>query len=332
MRPFAQDLRYALRTLRKNPILTCVALLSLGIGIGANTAIFTLMDRLILRSLPVQAPEQLVLLSASGGRSGYVETSYGDAVSFSWPKYLALRARSRAVFQDMLARSPFDASVATPSATERAQSELVSGNYFRLLGVRPAIGRLFEEEDTSAAGSGPVVVLSYGYWMRQFGGKADVLSQSLIVNGQPLTIVGVAQSGFQSIGAGEAPAVFVPITMAAAMRPALNVLNNAHGYWLNIFGRMKPGIDRAHAEAALAVVWTGVLADDVSTFPSNRAGRREQYLASKIKLLEGGAGISAVRDSFAQALYFLMGMVGMVLLIACANVANLLLGRAAARS
>src|SRR5262249_5895260 len=142
MRFFGQDLRHAFRTLRKNPILTCVALLSLGIGIGANTAIFTLMDRLILRSLPVQAPEQLVLLSAPGARSGYVETSYGSDVSFSWPKYLALRAQSMMVFQDVLARFPFDASVATPSATERAQGELVSGNYFHMLGVRPAIGRL----------------------------------------------------------------------------------------------------------------------------------------------------------------------------------------------
>src|SRR5262245_17997055 len=299
MRSFAYDLRLALRMLRKNPILTCVALLSLGIGIGANTAIFTLLDRLILRSLPVQAPEQLVLLTAAGGRSGFIETSYGDAFTFSWPKYRALREQSKAVFQDLLARFPFDASIATPSNTERAEGELVSGNYFRVLGVRPTIGRVFEDEDTIASGSRPVVVLSYGYWMRQLGGKAEVLNQSLIVNGQALTVVGVTQPGFPSIGAGESPAVFVPITTAASMRPNLNLLDREHAYWLNVFGRLKPGIQPAQAEAAIAVAWSNVLAADVATFPSNRPGSRDRYLASKLKLQQGRAGISAVRDGFA---------------------------------
>src|SRR5258705_12690043 len=196
MRSFVYDLLWAFRTLRKNPILTTVALLSLGIGIGANTAIFTLMDRLLLRSLPVQKPEQLVLFVGPDCCSGAVNTDYGSDVSFSWPKYRALRDQSAGVFDGLIARAPFTASIASKAQSERARGELVSGNYFEVLGVRPALGRLLTNEDARVRGSSPVAVLSYGYWMRAFGGTPDLLNQSLTVNGEPLTIVGVTQAGF----------------------------------------------------------------------------------------------------------------------------------------
>ena len=332
MRSFGHDLRLSLRTLRRNPILTVVALLSLGIGIGANTAIFTLMDRLLLRSLPVRQPEQLVLFASPGGISGAVETNYNDEVSFSWPKYRGLRDRSGPLFDGLIARFPFIASLAGKAQAESVQGELVSGNYFAVLGVHPALGRLISDEDALARGGNPVAVLSYGYWMRQFGGQPEILNQSIIVNNHALTIVGVAQAGFQSVGAGEAPEVFVPITMLGEMMPRFDALENSHAYWLNIFGRLKPGVSRQRAEAAMAVPWRSVLEDDVKTFPRGSAARREQYLNKKLELRDGAKGISAVRDDLAVPLYLLMGMVGLVLLIACANVASLLLSRAAART
>jgi predicted permease len=324
------DFRLAIRALRRNPILATVALLSLGFGIGANTAIFTLMDRLILRSLPVQHPEQLVLFTAPGQRTGFVSTGYGTAWTFSLPKYYALREQSRPIFDDLLARFPFAVNLAARSATESGEGELVTGNYFSMLGVRPALGRLIEEDDARTRGGRPVAVLSYGFWTRRFGGDPTVLNQTLSVNGKPLTVVGVAPAGFRSVGFGESPAVFVPITMVTEMVPQMDVFSNTHAYWLNIFGRLKPGISREQATAAMAPIWHGVLVSDLATFPSSTTNR-ERYLKLKLEMRDGSTGISAVRSDFAQMLYLLMGMVGVVLLIACANVANLLLGRAAAR-
>ena len=323
------DLRIAFRTLRRNPILTTVALLSLGFGIGANTAIFTLMDRLILRPLPVRHPEQLVLLTSPGNRNGFIETEYGNPWSFSFPKYRELRERTSGIFDGLLARFPFSANLATRGVAEETRGELVSGNYFSVLGVRPALGRLIEDDDAAVRGGRPVAVLSNGYWLRRFGGQPSVLNQTITVNGQSFTIVGVAQAGFQSVGFGESPAIFVPISMSQIV-PGLDVYENPHAYWLNIFGRLRSGISMAQSSAALAPIWRAVLESDVATFPSGPRNR-EQYLNSKLIPTPGAGGISSVRSGFAEMLYLLMAMVGVVLLIACANVANLLLGRAAAR-
>src|ERR1039457_5135818 len=164
MRSLAYDVRHAFRTLRKNPILTVIDLLSLGIGIGANTAIFTIMDRVLLRALPVRQPEQLVLLASPGGWSGFVETGYNDEVVLSWPKYRALRDQSAAIFDGPIARLPFAVSIASQSQTDRSSGELVTGNYFDVLGVRPALGRLVSNDDTGKVGSNPVAVLSHAYW------------------------------------------------------------------------------------------------------------------------------------------------------------------------
>jgi predicted permease len=325
------DLHYAVRALRKNPVVAAVAVLSLGIGIGANTAIFGLMDRMLFRSLPVRDPQQLVLLRSAGGWSGTIETQYGDAVSFSFRKYQALAEQTGAVFQGMLARAPFGASISARSQTDAAQGELISGNYFDLLGVRPALGRLIEPGDARSRETNPVAVLSYGYWTRRFGGDPGVLNQSILVNGTQLTVVGVAQAGFRSIGAGEAPEIFAPVTMAPLLFAPFGTtaLENPHAYWLNLFGRLRPGISPEQAAAPVALAWKRVLESDVADLPN--ASRRDRYLSKHLDLLPAGNGISSVRGDFAEPLYLLMGMVGLVLLIACANVANLLLARAVAR-
>jgi predicted permease len=332
MHSLLHDARYALRTFRRNPILVIVALFSLGIGIGANTAIFTLMDGMLLRSLPVRDAGRLVLLASPGGKSGYVETSYNDQVSFSWPKYQALSRQAGSVFDGLLARLPFEMSIATKGETERTRGELVSGSYFEVLGVRPALGRLITEEDTRVRGGNPVAVLSYGYWATRFGGSIGILNQSITVNGHALTVVGVAGRGFYSVGAGESPAVCVPITMVAVLRPGWEQFDKAHAYWLNIFGKLKPGVSRERAESALAPVWHSILADDVKDLPARTGSTlRQKYLQGKLEVRQGSNGISQIRDDFRLPLYLLMGMVGLVLMIACANVANLLLARAASR-
>src|SRR5579884_591035 len=202
MQTFTYDLKHAARTLRKNPVLTTVALLSLAIGIGANTAMFTIMDRVILRSLPIRDPERLVLLRSPGGWSGFVETSYGDDVSLSWPKYRALRAQSGSILDGLIARFPFDAGISYQGQSENAKGELVSGNYFDVLGVHAAVGRLIAPADAQAFGGNPVVVLSHAFWVRRFGSNRGILNRTITVNGQPLTIVGVVQPGFSSVGAG----------------------------------------------------------------------------------------------------------------------------------
>src|SRR6202049_4130936 len=191
--PF-EDLRYALRGLRKSPMFTIVALLSLGLGIGANTAIFSLMDQALLRSLAVKHPEQMVLFSAKGPRNGMINTSYGDVYAFSYPMYRDFRDQNP-VFSGVLARFPISFSMSWHDQTERIYGDLVSGNYFDVLGVHAAIGRTFTPEDDRKPAAEPVVVLSYGYWKRRFGADPGVLNQAVTLNAHPMTIVGVAQEG-----------------------------------------------------------------------------------------------------------------------------------------
>ena len=331
MRSFLYDLRFALRTLSKNPVFTVIALLSLGIGIGANTAIFTIMDRVILRALPVHDPNRLVLLSSPGPLSGFVQTNYGSEVSFSWPKYQQLRDATGDTFDALIARFPCQVNVVSQSQTEPGRAELVSGNYFEALGIRAALGRLIDSGDTRAVGGNTVAVLSHGYWIRRFGGSPAVLNQTITVNGHTLTIVGVTQAGFQSVGAGEAPLLFAPITIRPQMTPLWNEFDNPHAYWLNIFGRLKPGVSREQAEAGAAVVWHRILESDLKLLANAGPDYRAKYPNKKLLLIPAAAGISSIRDDFSTPLYLLMGMVGLLLLIACANVANLLLARAAGR-
>jgi predicted permease len=326
--PF-EDLRYALRGLRKSPMFTIVALLSLGLGIGANTAIFSLMDQALLRSLPVKQPEKLVLFSAKGPRRGQVNTSYGDVYTFSYPMYRDFRDHNP-VFSGVLARFPISFSMSWHDQTERIYGDLVSGNYFDVLGVHAAIGRAFLPEDDSTPGAHPVVMLSYGYWKRRFGADPGVLNQTIMLNAHPMTIVGIAQPGFQGVGVGEAPDVFVPMMMRNQMSPLMNDLENRRSMWLNVFGRLKAGVSRQQAEAAMNTFWKPIL--ELEAKDLNFSQRvREQFLNRHLSLLEGGKGISSTSAQISAAIIVLMGMVGFLLLIACANVANLLIARATAR-
>ena len=324
-----QDLRYALRGFLKTPVLTAAALLSLALGIGANTAIFSLTDRVLLRTLPVKNPEQIVLFTAPGPRSGSVETSYSDEVSFSYPMYGDFRDHAPAL-DGVLARFPMRLSMAWGDRTELVNGELATGNYFDVLGVTTSLGRALAPEDDRPGKTNPVVVLSYNFWKNRFGGT-PVLNQTVRLNGIALTVIGVAQPGFSGVAVGEAPDVFLPITLQPRMTKMFPGIPDRRSYWLNIFARVKPGTPREQAETILNGFWKPILEDELRQTPNSSAQFRQRFIKRHLNLTSGARGISAFRDQASGPLLVLIGMVGVLLLITCANIANLLIARAAGR-
>jgi predicted permease len=325
-----QDLRYGLRTLLKNPGFTVIAVMTLALGLGANTAIFSLTDQVLLRLLPVDKPEELVVLRSPGPKQGRVWSDGDGNTSFSYPAYKDLRDKNN-IFSGLLARFAVPLSVAGSGQTERAEGELVSGNYFQVLGVRPALGRVFTDEDDRAPGVSPVVVLSHSYWNRHFGGDADILNKTLTVNGTLMTVVGVAQSGFDGVQVGQKPDIFIPITMKAQMTPNSDGLNDYKDYWLAIIGRLKPGLSAAQAEEAFSPVYRQILEEQLPLTGKWSAETQQRFLQQRMQLDPGARGRPILQRDIKEPLLILMGMVGLVLLIACANVANLLMARGAAR-
>ncbi|MHB8754527.1 MAG: ABC transporter permease [Candidatus Acidiferrales bacterium] len=326
-----QDLRYAVRMLFKSPGFTAVAVLTLALGIGANTAIFSFTDQVLLRMLPVPHPEQLVVLRSPGPNPGHTwSDTQGGAMSFSYPLYKDLRDRT-SVFSGLLACFPVDVNVSGHGATESAHGELVSGNFFDTLEVRPALGRVFMPSDETAPGANPVAVLSYAYWTRQFGADPSILNKPLTVNGTSLTVVGVARAGFDGVQVGAAPDIFIPITMKQQMAPndSLNLMDRT-AHWAAILGRLKPGMTRARAQASLQPVYAPILESDAKLLKLSGI-RLKQFLAKPLQLEQGSRGRPILQHDARQPLIFLMAMVGLVLLVACANLASLLVARGEAR-
>jgi putative ABC transport system permease protein len=325
-----QDLRYGFRTLAKNPGFTAIAVLTLALGLGVNTAIFSLTDQILLRRLPVERPEELVVLRSPGPSTGHTWSDGDGAASFSYPLYKMLRDKNN-VFSGLLARFPVALSVAGDGQTERASGELVSGNYFTVLGVRPALGRLFSQEDDRAPGASPIVVLSHGYWTRRFGASPDVLNKSLTINGTAMTVVGVAQAGFNGVQVGQLPDAFIPVMMKPQMTPGWDALDDHKDHWLAILGRLQPGLTPAQAEAAIAPVYRQILEEELPLLGKFSPETQQRFLNKPLVLDEGARGRPILQRDTREPLLVLMGMVGLVLLIACANVANLLMARGAAR-
>ncbi len=324
-----QDLRYAVRMLAKSPGFTVVAILTLALGIGANAAIFSITDQVLLRLLPVQKPEELVVLHSPGPQPGRNWSDGDRSVVWSYPMYKDLRDNNR-VFSGLLARFATQASVSGQRQTELADAELVSGNYFEVLGVQPALGRVFNSQDETAPGANPVAVLSYGYWQRRFGRDPGILNKQLVVNGISMTVVGVVRPGFFGVQVGQTPGIFVPITMKAQMTPNWDGLADHQDHWLAILGRLKPGISPAKAEAGLQPEYSAILQSEVSALKSSPQTKKD-FLAKKILLNTGSHGRPILQRDAGQPLLILLSMVGLVLLIACANLASLLVARGEAR-
>lgn len=325
------DLRFALRAIRRSPLFALVAILSLALGIGANTAIFTLMDQLMLRQLPVKAPDQLVMLYQRGSHNG---SNMGDRMN-SYPIYQDFQAKA-APLSEVLCRRLFNSSVSIGNQTERVDAEMVSGNYFTMLGVKAAAGRLFNSQEDDRVFLGhPVVVLSYDYWANRFARDPKVVGRKILVNNYPMTIVGVSGPGFEGLDPARSPQIRVPILMEPAMIPEWSWFSPAdrRTRWVQVFARLKPGYTAESAGAPMQVLFHQIREYE-STLPAAKdwsAYDRAQFLRGTIHVEKAATGYSDLRNGFSTALIVLMSMVGLVLLIACGNVANLLIARAFAR-
>jgi predicted permease len=323
------DIHYALRTFRKSPVFVAVAVLSLALGIGANTAIFTLIDQVLLRLLPVKDPQQLVLLWTRGQHYG----SNSGANKISYPMYEDFRDRNQ-VFSGMFCRNDMDFSLNFEGKTERISGEVVSGTYFPVLGVGAALGRVFNASDDQAQGGVPYAVLSYRYWMSRFAGDPQVIGKKLVLNGFPFTVVGVSQAGFDGTDPAHSPQVRVPILMKLQVdAQGYYDFKNRRNRWVNAYGRLKPGVTIEQAKASLQPLLHQMLDMEVQEKDFARAAPEDKqaFLRMWITLLPAAKGRSFLRDRFSNSLVVLMAIVGLVLLIACANVANLLIARATAR-
>lgn len=307
-----QDARYALRQLRRAPGFASVAVLTLALGIGANTAIFTLLDQVLLRSLPVKDADRLVILRFAGSESGHVSSRTDEHFYFSYPIYRDLRDRN-AVFDGVIATDWAQVGIQWHDQPELSPAELVSGNYFDVLGGRPALGRLLVAADDVAANANPVAVLSFNYWQRRFAGDPAIVNQTVLVNGFPFTVIGVAQKGFHSAVMGDTPEIFAPVTMKAETIPGSKDLEERRSRWLNIVGRLKPGRRCEQAEAGVGPLWYSIRAEELKLIGNGSEHFRDAFLTqSHLSLLDGARGFSPLRGDAQMPLTIIMGMVGLV--------------------
>jgi putative ABC transport system permease protein len=333
MEAILQDIRYAARQLRNAPGFALTAILTLALAIGANTAIFSLLDQALLRLLPVHDPRQLVVLQGTGAITGSIQINGGAVEAyFSYPMYQALRDKSQ-VFDGLIGMDQTQVGLSYNNRSDLASAELVTGNYFNVLGVPPAIGRVITPADDVTKNGSPVAVLSFNYWRSHFGSNPSVLGQTVSINSHPFQIIGVSAPGFQSAIWGSPADLFVPITMKPQVILGTDDLSNRRSIWMNIIGRLKPGISAKQAQASLAPLWHAERADELKTLGSQKPRFVDRFLnKSQLLLLNGGEGFSYQRDTLRTPLLVVMGMVILVILMACVNVASLVLVRAAART
>lgn len=312
-----QDVRYALRTLRSSPGFSAIAILSLALGIGANTAIFSLINAVILKTLPVSHPEQLV----------HLVMATENAATFSNPIWEQVRDHQD-VFSGAFAYSPIQLNLAGGGEVRNASTSWVSGEFFSTLGVQPVLGRTFTAADDQR-GCPAIAVLSYDFWQREYGGAPDVFERRLTLNSHPVRIVGVAPPGFNGIQVGEAVGIYLPLCAEGTLVRENSALDKRANWWLSVFARLKPGISEQQALARMNTLAPQIFA---ATMPPGYPPTAQKFhMDRRFNLLRGAAGYSSIRHNYTAALYALMAAVGVVLLIACANVANLLISRASVR-
>lgn len=329
------DLRFALRQLRRSPGLAVVAVITLALAICANTAIFSLLDQALLRVLPVRNPQQLVVLNFTGDTTGHVHTHGGDTPGhkyyFTYPDYLDLRSDNNGAFSDVFAADPADVGVTWNNRSEEVPLEMVSGNYFTALGVKPAVGRLLSASDETARNANPVAVLNFDYWRTHLG-EAPVVGKTLRINGKPFTILGVTAPGFHTALWGNLPDLYVPLTMKDAVTPEWIDLMKRDSYFLNIMARLRPGVSAADAASRLQARWHAIRAVDFSILTDRTAGDRRGFLdRARLNVEPAARGFSPMRDELRTPLLIILAMVVLMAGMAIVNVASLLLVRAAMR-
>ena len=315
------DLRWAIRSLRRTPTSSAIAILSLALGIGANTAIFSLINALLLRTLPVPSPQELRFVASNPAE---------PRVSWNYPDYLAFRDGTGVPLAAASGVRPIglQTSEAAAEAAELAQSQFVTGNYFAVMGVQPEVGRLFNAADDTQMGAAPYAVLGYDYWRARFAGDPGVVGRTIRVSGYPLTVIGVVRRGFKGTDPTTLPGLYVPITMYSEVsREPAGVWNTRHYWWIRVIGRVPPGANVAALETRLTNI--GRAQEEAERREDPRMRQRGRDLT--IALMPGARGYTYSRNNLEMPLLVLMAMVGAVLLIACANVANVLLARGAGR-
>ena len=325
---FAQDIRYGVRTLAKNPTFSLVAIATLALGIGANTAMFSVLDQIVLRLLPVKQPERVVKVTVVGNNFG---DSWGSD-RISWPMFEDLRDRNQ-VFSDMFCRFPTTVAIAFGDRPAQVRAELVSGSYFTALGIRAALGRTIGPDDDKIPDGHPVAVLSDNFWRTSFNADPTIVGRTIVLNGHNMTVIGIAQPGFEGIELGNPAQIFVPIMMKTEMTPHSDGLKDARRRlaWVAAFGRLKSGIDAPQAQRSLQPVLHGILEMEVQQpdFRQFSTDDRREFLRNRIGLLPGSD--NRLGNYLRRPLWILFALTGAVLVLACANLANLMLARATVR-
>ena len=324
-----RDVRFGLRGLLRDRGFALTALLSIGLGVGANAAIFSLVNQALLRRLPVREPERLVLLD---WRGSFVGHGWGSDNLMSYPFYRDLHGGTD-VFDGVFGRAPTMVSFAFQNSAEPVGAEIVTGSYFPVLGVRPWLGRLITEADDQHRGAHPVVVLSFDYWRTHLGSRADIVGRTVLINTHPMTVIGVADASFHGIDWGEVPSIWIPTMMKREATPDFDWLENRRGRWLHVFGRLKPGMTPERAQAALQPWFKTMLETDTrrEDWPRVTEDQQRRFLASSLAVIPASRGRSDLRERLEEPLLVLLGATAIVLVLACLNVANLYLARGFAR-
>jgi predicted permease len=329
------NFKYALRTIFKSPFVSGIAILSLALGIGANSAIFSLFDEMLLKPLPVTEPSRLVNFADPGpiqGSNNCGQAGDCDEV-FSYPMFLDLQ-KANTGFSGIAAHTEFGASVAFNGVTVNGDGIEVSGSYFPVLGVRPEVGRLLGPQDDTPIGQNFVAVVSYGFWASQLGSDKSIVGKTIIINGASMQVVGVAPRGFEGTTLGVMPVIFVPISMREVIKSGnTNDMTRRNSYWAYLFGRLKPGVSMTQAKASLNAVYTPILSEVEAPLQKGMSDSTLRRFKSKlVTMFDGRRGQSSLHKQTETPLLLLFGITAIVLLIACANIANLLLARGAGRS
>jgi predicted permease len=329
MRHILADFRYAVRTLKSAPLFTALAAVSIALGIGANTTIFTLLDQIVLRPLPIERPRELVQLRIDGEFDG---NTWGDGSEISYPMFLDIREHNQ-VFSGVCARFEWQMHLNSGGTTERVNGELVSGTYFPVLGVHAVRGRLFGPDEDRNQNGHPVAVVSASYWRSRFAGDADVVGRKISLNGHPFTIVGVVQEGFTGIDVGYATQIWVPMMMKPQLTPGWNALDDRRSRFARVFARLRPGVTAIQARTGIQPYFKAMRREELkdSHFTTASSTFKRAFLQGSLDVVPAAEGHSGLREWLTGPLWTLMAIVGGVLLIACANVAGLLVARGMAR-